>query len=358
MPIPTPAVSVVVPVRNRRRLLEELLDALAVQTYEDFEVIVVDDGSEDGAGEMAAGRHIAGRPVRVVPGHGAGAVAARGVGVAASSGAVLAFTDSDCRPHPTWLEVGMACIADGADVVNGQTRPTRPLGPLERSIWSGDEGLYPTCNMFYRRTTFDDLGGFDGAAGTRWGFRVEERARGLGFGEDTLLGWRAHRSGAQVRYVPEARVDHHVFPPDMVESMSRSWMMAAFPALVREVPELRPTLVHRGVLWGPRSPRPRLRDRGVAVVAKAVGHRHGGGVVGRRTPAGVAPAARLVAATAAGPPRGNGARHHHRLRAPGRQCARRHPLALKPATGEDGRGAPGGRSLPPRYRWPQSDRGG
>ena len=44
----TPSVSVIVPVRNRHALLRRLLDALAVQTYTDFEVLVVDDGSSDG----------------------------------------------------------------------------------------------------------------------------------------------------------------------------------------------------------------------------------------------------------------------------------------------------------------------
>jgi glycosyltransferase involved in cell wall biosynthesis len=246
-------VSVVVPVRNRRALLAELLDALEAQTYRDFEVVVVDDGSTDGSGEEAAGRRIADRDVIVLAGEGEGAVAARVVGVRAASGAVLAFTDSDCRPHPKWLESAMAAIDAGADVVNGRTLPARPMAPLERSIWSGEEGLFPTCNMFYRRTTFDAVGGFDAAAGDRWGFRFERRARGLGFCEDTLLGWRAHRAGARVEFVPEAHVDHHVFPPDFRDSLSRAWMMAAFPAVVRELPELRAKLMHHGVLWGPRS---------------------------------------------------------------------------------------------------------
>ena len=45
----------------------------------------------------------------------------------------------------------MAAFSDGADAVNGQTRPTRPLKPFERSMASGREGLYPTCNVLYRR---------------------------------------------------------------------------------------------------------------------------------------------------------------------------------------------------------------
>src|SRR6184192_3840487 len=57
-------VSVVVPVRNRRRLLRRLLDALAAQTFDDFEVIVVDDGSTDGSVQEAEIDRASGRPVR------------------------------------------------------------------------------------------------------------------------------------------------------------------------------------------------------------------------------------------------------------------------------------------------------
>lgn len=251
-----PRVSVVIPVRNRRVLLERLLESLDAQTYRDFEVVVVDDGSTDGSGEVAAGRTVGERLVRVVDGCGHGAVAARCRGVTDACGEILAFTDSDCRADPGWLAVAVSRFDAGADVVHGRTRPERPTGPLERSIWADDEGLYPTCNILYRRSTYDALGGFDGAAGTRWGFRMEPRAKGLGFGEDSLLAWRARREGYRVDFAPDALISHHVFPPDFVDSLSRSWMMAAFPGLVREVPELRSTLVHHRVVWGPRNRMP------------------------------------------------------------------------------------------------------
>jgi glycosyltransferase involved in cell wall biosynthesis len=272
-----PEVSVIVPFRNRRDLLRGLLDALDAQTFDDFEVVAIDDNSTDGAAEEARDRVVGGRPVRLVAGDGQGAVAARHLGVAAASGSVLAFTDSDCEPQPKWLEAGMAAIDAGADVVNGRTRPARPVGPLERSVWSGEEGLYPTCNMFYRRVVFERLGGFDVAAAARLGFLMEPRARGLGFGEDTLLAWRAHRSGSRVEYVPDAFVSHYVFPAAIVDSISRAWQMSAFPPLVKEVPELRATLVHHQVMFGPRNRLPMyaaaaaLASRRWALVAGAVG---------------------------------------------------------------------------------------
>ena len=239
----------VVPVRNRRALLRECLDGLAAQTFTDFEVIVVDDGSSDGSGDEARADADAGRPVRLIEANGRGAVAARRAGVEASRSPYLAFTDSDCVPESGWLAAGVAALAAGADLANGHTIPARAATLLERTTASGEEGLYPTCNLFIRRDAYERAGGFDERAAARLGFRLGPRAKGLGFGEDTLLAWRIRRQGPAA-YVPDAVVVHAVLPADLADTVSRTWMAAAFPGLVREVPELRDTLLVRGVGLG------------------------------------------------------------------------------------------------------------
>jgi glycosyltransferase involved in cell wall biosynthesis len=244
---------VIVPVRDRAELLEALLSSLAAQTYRDFEVIVVDDASTDDSpavAEHAAGR---GEPVRLLRLERAGgAVGARVTGVGAARGEILAFTDSDCCPQPEWLAALVAAVDRGADVVQGLTRSARPAGPLERTVAShGDDGLYATCNVAYRRSAFDAVGGFDTAAETVLGFRSDQRAKGLGFGEDSLLGWRVRRNGPAV-FEADAVVEHHVFPFEAAGAVSRAWQAGAFPALVREIPELRATLLRHRVLLGQR----------------------------------------------------------------------------------------------------------
>ena len=53
MPLTAPYVSILVPTYNRRALLLEALDSIAHQTYDDYQVIVIDDGSTDGTAEWA-----------------------------------------------------------------------------------------------------------------------------------------------------------------------------------------------------------------------------------------------------------------------------------------------------------------
>jgi glycosyltransferase involved in cell wall biosynthesis len=246
-----PRVSVIVPVRDRATLLAGALDGLARQTFDDFEVVVIDDGSTDGSGDVA--RSFADRMrVNVVRTDGVGAVDARRSGIREARGDILAFTDSDCVPEEIWLEHGVNAIDKGADVVQGRTIPQRRVGPLERSIsHGGREGLYATCNVFYRREAYDAVGGFDRDAQHRLGFRAGRDGRALGFGEDTLLAWRVAREG-RAAFVPECIVRHAVVEPPVGELVWRSWMAGGFPALVREIPELRSTLLRHGVFLGYR----------------------------------------------------------------------------------------------------------
>ncbi len=218
---------------------------MAEQSLADHEVIVVDDGSTDGAGDEVRADARLGRPVRLLSSGGTGAMAARRVGVEQARADLLAFTDSDCEPEPGWLAAGVAHLERGLDVVQGATYPTRtPVWP-ERSMYVEDEdGLYATCNVFYRRQAFEAAGGFDPRAEARLGFRPGSKLRGTGFGEDTLLGWKVRRSGCN-GFATDAVVRHHVFEMDLAESFRRAWAAGAFPALVREVPELRRTLLYR-----------------------------------------------------------------------------------------------------------------
>ena len=245
-----PTVSVIVPVRNRPELLDLLLRSLATQTFREFEVVLVDDGSSTSLDQPISKARECGLDITYLRTEGVGAVEARCVGVSKAQGRILAFTDSDCEADPRWLEEGVRAISAGADLVQGVTKPVRPAGFHERTLaYRGGEGLFATCNVFYRRDAFDAAGGFDRSTAGRFRFRPGPRARGLGFGEDTLLGWRVARNG-EVRVAEEAVVRHAVTRESLRELFSRAWQIGAFPALVREVPELRRTLLRSGIFIG------------------------------------------------------------------------------------------------------------
>jgi hypothetical protein len=105
-------------------------------------------------------------------------------------------------------------------------------------VASATEGLFPTCNVFYRRAAYLAAGGFDPGAARRWRFKPGGRSALGGFGEDTLLAWRVARQGA-VAHAPRAVVHHAVFEPDRGDNLARAAQAGAFAWLVREVPELR-----------------------------------------------------------------------------------------------------------------------
>jgi glycosyltransferase involved in cell wall biosynthesis len=258
-------VSVVMVTRDRRELVARALDALAAQTHPADEVLVVDNGSSDGTDQLLAERAQAQLPsgLKLVPAPASLSVAeARNAAVAASSGDVIAFTDDDCRPRPQWLETLLAGFAGGVGLVQGRTiaDPALELRPLSRTQWTPAEfGLYETCNIAYRRDALDasgppapegpfDLGFADQISGLlgRWFGRYP-------FGEDTELGWRVKRAGADSRFAVHAVVEHHVFPPDPALQIRRGVLAAGFPLVIERVPELREVFLwHRYVLGSQR----------------------------------------------------------------------------------------------------------
>ena len=118
--IATPRIAVVVPTRDRAEPLRRCLHALAAQTVlNQLEVIVVDDGSIDGAAvEGVVGGHPFARLIRR---KSSGPASARNVGVSRSRAKYVCLTDDDCEPSPSWAEQLVRAIESGADAVAGRT---------------------------------------------------------------------------------------------------------------------------------------------------------------------------------------------------------------------------------------------
>lgn len=229
------AIAVVIPTFQRRDLLAATLDSLAALDPAPAEVVVVCDGSTDGTDELVRRQGI-----QLLHTDRRGAAGARNAGWRATTSPVVVFIDDDCVAEPGWLGALAEPFRDQRiGVVQGRTLPARPPGPDERTIHVESEyGLYESCNIAYRRSALEQVGGFDERFGRIFGGRP--------FGEDTDLAWRVRRAGWSSAFAEHAVVRHHVFPGRFVDSLREDWRRGRFPFLVREIPELRSVLPGRG----------------------------------------------------------------------------------------------------------------
>ncbi len=171
----SPQVSVVIPTYNRARLVARAIRSALAQTFDDFEVIVVDDGSTDDTERVVAG--FDDPRVRYVP-HSAngGEAAARNTGVAAARGIYIAFLDSDDEWFPDKLHEQMRAFPAGSDRIRAsctgyelkhidtgevETVITRkPASWLEQLLGHGSNiGMGST--LLVERKVFDEIGPFD-----------------------------------------------------------------------------------------------------------------------------------------------------------------------------------------------------
>ncbi len=192
-----PLISVVITVRNEEPNLRQLFDSLVGQEPP-YEVVLVDALSRDRSFEIAQeyARQYPGR-FRAFQRYGSRGVG-RNAGVAVAQGEFVAFIDGDCVADSAWLSVLRAELRH-FDVVAGRTQTIgrAHYGDLERIelYMEGSDVTYPSCNLAYRRTLFDRLGGFDPRFITA---------------EDIDLNLRAVQMGVAIRFAPNAIVYHHM----------------------------------------------------------------------------------------------------------------------------------------------------
>src|SRR5438552_2887722 len=110
-----PRVSVIVPCYNLGKFLAEAVDSVLGQTFQDFEIVVVDDGSTDGA-TVSVLSAFARPKTRILRAPHAGLAAARNLGIANSSGEYLCALDADDRLDPTFLAKTAAILDRDASI--------------------------------------------------------------------------------------------------------------------------------------------------------------------------------------------------------------------------------------------------
>lgn len=161
-----PLISVVVPARNEAGFLEKCLESVRGQTFWDYELIVVDDGSTDGTAKLAK-KHAD----VVVRGRGLGAGAARNLGAGRAKGEVVAFTDADSTVAGGWLGRISSNVIEGdaggvfGPVLFGDSKLDNAFAAF---YWMVEPALWRVfglplawgSNCAYRRDVFSKVGGF------------------------------------------------------------------------------------------------------------------------------------------------------------------------------------------------------
>jgi len=199
----SPLVSVIIPTWNRRQLLRETLASVRAQTYGNWEIIVVDDGSSDGTREMVEGLASADRRVRFVrrEREPSGAPACRNIGLAAANGEFILFLDSDDLLRPTCLEFRVEKLKADPTlkyVVGQSERFKATPGDIEdeTSWWEERHNLvrslcldfpWRISSPLWHKSVFAEMGGWDESLQTGQDADMTTRALIHGFGYAQLL---------------------------------------------------------------------------------------------------------------------------------------------------------------------------
>ena len=96
------AISIIVPVYNAEKTLPRCIDSILAQTFTDYELILVDDGSSDGSLSVCSAYAARDSRIRVLHQENAGVSAARNAGLDAAAGKYIMFCDSDDEVEPEW----------------------------------------------------------------------------------------------------------------------------------------------------------------------------------------------------------------------------------------------------------------
>ena len=199
-----PRVSVVVCAYNAADTIEDNLVSLEQLDYPDYDIILVNDGSRDGTGEIGT-RH---PRVRVIDIPNGGLSAARNVGLAEATGEIVAYTDADTRVDRDWLThlvqpfLTSDVVGSGGPNVVPQDDPPMaqciaraPGSPTHVLLDDRIAEHVPGCNMAFRREALLAIGGFN---------PIYLRA-----GDDVDVCWRLQARGWKIGFASSALVWHH-----------------------------------------------------------------------------------------------------------------------------------------------------
>ncbi len=216
-------ISVLIPVYKVEKYLDECIESVVTQTYENLEIILVDDGSPDRCPEMCDAWAEKDSRIRVIHKENGGLSDARNVGMAASTGTFIAHIDSDDILEPEYIEYLYQAICEtGADVSECAYRKFREIPEKANNTSEGmcppvnitrEEALYhfSNClepvnhqvwNKLYRRELIEDELFIYGrlAQDVLFSCHVFGKCNKIAHIDNVLYHWRVHPGSATVKF--------------------------------------------------------------------------------------------------------------------------------------------------------------
>jgi glycosyltransferase involved in cell wall biosynthesis len=167
-----PKVSVVIPAYNAMTYLPETVESVLQQTFTDFEVLIIDDGSSDHIKEWVA--QLTDPRIKLISQINQGLPNARNTGIVHALGEYIAFLDADDLWKPTKLEKQVRCLDDNPSIglvhtwmvlVDEQSQPTGRVitSNAEGEVWKQlvERNVIACPSVMVRRDCFDAVGMFD-----------------------------------------------------------------------------------------------------------------------------------------------------------------------------------------------------
>ncbi|MBW4608850.1 MAG: glycosyltransferase [Hassallia sp. WJT32-NPBG1] len=169
-----PKVSVIIPAYNALAYLAETVDSVFKQTFSDWELLIVDDGSSDGTAAWA--RQITDSRVRLICQKNQGSSVARNTGITAAKGEYIALLDADDLWEPTKLEKQVRFLEENPSIglvdtwtilINQKGKSTGRIivSSAEGDVWKQLVQFKPVCccdsTPLIRRSCFDNVGLFN-----------------------------------------------------------------------------------------------------------------------------------------------------------------------------------------------------
>ena len=208
-----PTVSITLCCYNSERYLAETIRSVAAQTYRDWELVIINDGSKDSTDAIVQQFIRDGLPIVYHNQKNAGLAAARNKALELSRGDFIALIDHDDLWHPRKLELQMPLFADpkvavvyaGAEVINGQgefvreyiARSEMARGDVLDRLFLGQ--FSPCSSLVFRRSAIDDVGFFQPQYKITEEYdlllRMSERYQ-FDYIDQALMKWRVHATNA------------------------------------------------------------------------------------------------------------------------------------------------------------------